>query len=61
VAGVRLTGDPDATDPAAVGTVQVHVTGRYPAPVPEVARQVRAAVTAVQPSLAVEVTVEDYA
>ena len=60
VAGVRIAGDDTATDPQRVGTVEIHVAGRYPCPVAEIARDVRAAAATVIPGLVVEVTIEDY-
>ncbi|MBW0102897.1 hypothetical protein I4I78_10725 [Pseudonocardia sp. KRD-291] len=60
VTGIRISGDDTATDPALVGKVAVHVAGRYPHPVSEIVREVRAAVGAVMPGLTVEGTVEDY-
>lgn len=42
------------------GRVAVHVVGRYPASVTDIAGQVRDAVAAVLPGPVVDVTVEDY-
>ena len=60
VTGIRIAGDDAGTDPARVGRVEVHVSGRYPFPVSEIARDVRAAVATVLTGLVVDVTVEDY-
>lgn len=60
VVGVRISGDGTGTGPAPVGTVEVHVTGRYPAPVAEIGREVRAAVHEVLAGPVVDTTVEDY-
>lgn len=59
IGGVRLRSTPDG-DPAGV-QVEVHVVGRYPAAVAEIADQVRTALRPIVGSARVDVVVGDYA
>lgn len=53
VAGVRVHQE--------TNTTEVHVVGRYPSPVPEIARQVRTALRPLVGDARVDVVVGDYA
>ncbi|MCM3850114.1 hypothetical protein ND486_28370 [Pseudonocardia sp. DR1-2] len=63
--GVRLGVDPGSVgrtggDARRSTHVDVHVVGRHPHPIAEIADQVRAAVRGVVPDAGITVTVEDY-
>ena len=58
VIGIHVDGAPDP--PEAVAAAEVHVVGRYPHRVADIAAQVRTAVRTVVPQAEVIVTIEDY-
>lgn len=65
VVGVRFGVDPGSAERTGANGrrsthVDVHVVGRYPHPIAEIASQVRAAVRGVVPDASITVTVEDY-
>jgi len=64
ISGVRLRSTPDddpaGTGPAGISTVEIHVVGRYPATVDEIATQVRTALRPLVGAARVDVVVGDY-